>query len=139
MADLTVTASQVLPDTNYDIRKGIAAAAITAGQVVCLDTTTLTVKLWDANDTAVNVFQPGIAVCNAAAGQTVAWQEAAGAEITIGAGAAPANGAVFVGSATPGGIAAVADLAAGWLRAIIGIGKTGNKIKLLAGYSGITG
>jgi hypothetical protein len=139
MADLTVTASQVLPDTTYDIRRGIAAAAITAGQVVCLDPTTLTVKLFDANDTAVNQLTPGIALCSASAGQPVSWQEAAGAQVTIGAGAAPANGAVYVASATPGGIGAVADLAAGWVRAIVGIGVTGNKIKLIGGNSLITG
>jgi hypothetical protein len=133
MADLTVTASQVLPDTAYPIRTGIAAVAITPGQVVCYDPATLTVKLWDANDSAVNTLQPGIAVGQAAAaGQSVSWQESPGAEITLGAGAAPVNGTVYVGSANAGGIAPVADLAAGWARAVLGVGKTTNKIKLIA-------
>ena len=140
MVDLAITAAQVLPDTTYPIRTGIAAAAITPGQVVCYDSASNTVKLWDANDTLVNTLQPGIAVGQAAAaGQTIQWQEAPGAEITLGAGAAPGVGTVYVGSATAGGIAPVADLASGWLRAILGVGKATNKIKLVAWNSGVTG
>ena len=139
MVDLAVTSSQVLPDLGFEIRRGIAAVAITAGQVVCFDTTTSTVKLYDANDVAVSAFQPGIAVCGAAAGQSVSWQESMGAQLTIGAAAAPANGAVFVGSANPGAIAAVGDLAAGHMRSIIGVGVTGNKIKLVAWNSAVVG
>lgn len=140
MADLVITAAQVLPDTTYPIRTGIAAVAITPGQVVCYDPSTNTVKLWDANDTAVNTLQPGIAVGQAAAaGQTIQWQEAPGAEITLGAGAAPVNGTIYVGSATAGGIAPAADLTTGWLRSILGVGKTTNKLKLVAWNSGVTG
>lgn len=139
MVDLTVTAAQVLPDTNYPIRRAIAAVAITAGQAVCLDTASLTVKLWDANDAAVNTFPPGIAINSCAAGQGVDWQEGPGPEITLGAGAAPVLGTVYVGSANAGGVAPAADLAAGWVRGILGVGKATNKIKLISWNSGVTG
>lgn len=139
MVDLAVTASQVLPDTGFEIRRGIAAVAITAGQLVCFDPLTSTVKLYDANDAAVYSLQPGIAVCGASIGQSVAWQEAPGAQITMGAGAAPGVGAVFVGSANPGGIAAVADLAAGHMRSVVGVGIATSKIKLIAWNSAVLG
>src|SRR5687767_3275929 len=126
MADLSITAAQVLPGPNATIERGLAGVAITAGQVGYLDTTPNTYKPWDANRAAANTRPPVIALNDAAAGQPIA--VATGGDVTLGAGAAPAVGTIYVGSATAGGIAPAADLATGHVVAVIGVGKATNAV-----------
>lgn len=135
MADLTVTSTQVLPSTDTVTAFGIAGVAINAGQMCWLDTTAGTYKLFDADLTASNANTPALALTTAAIGQPIT--VATSGTITIGAGAAPTQGIVYVCSATAGGIAPSADIATNWKVAFVGVGNSTNRIKLLLGNSGI--
>jgi hypothetical protein len=132
MADLTITASQVLPgaeSAGAQFAQGIAGASITAGQVLYLDSSTNTYKLADNNDTSQALsVAAGVALHAAGSGQPIRMQIAG--PITIGAGAAPGVGSVFCLSATAGGIAPVADLATGNRTTILGVGGASNTIIL---------
>lgn len=137
MADLSITATQVLPDADGTREYGTAAEAITAGQYVYRDATTLTWKLFDANDSTRNTSTaPGVALNGASAGQQIGVQTSG--TMTLGAGAAPAVGTIYVASATAGGIAPAADLTTGHVVVVIGVGFTGNKIKLHNWATGVT-
>lgn len=128
MADLSVTVAQVLPDTTGTYLDGIAGAAITAGQAVYVDSTTRTVKLADANASALTAAAKGIALHGALTGQPIRAQRTG--TPTIGAAAAPVVGTIYVVSATAGGICPAADLATGHYVTILGVGVTGNKLKM---------
>lgn len=125
MADLIITASQVLPGADSagaTFENGVAGATITAGQSVYLDSATNTLKLADNNDTsALLAIVRGIALHGSTTGQPLRIQTSG--PMTIGAGAAPVVSRPYVLSATPGGIAPVADLATGNRTTIIGIGS----------------
>lgn len=131
MVDLAITASQVLPgpDSSSNFVQGIAGAAITAGQTLYYDAPSMSYKLADANDSNVNTsVVAGIALHAAGVGQPIRMQTSG--PITIGAGAAPAVGSVYVLSATAGAIAPVADLATGHRTTILGVGGASNTIIL---------
>ena len=136
MADLTVTATQVTPGADAVLVFGTAGATITAGQVVYLDPTTRTYKLFDANDTAANTRAPVVALNGASTGQRITVQTHG--SLTIGAGAAPTLGLVYVASATPGGIAPSADIATGWRVAVLGVATSASAINLTPSNSGAT-
>lgn len=134
MADLTITTAQVLPDTLGSIEDGIAGEAIDAGESIYKKSDDGKWYLTDA-DALATAATPAVAVNSAAAGQKVSAQKSGSP--TIGAGAAPAVGQLYVASTTAGGIAPYADLASGDYVAIIGVGASGNKIKMRAWSSGI--
>lgn len=140
MADLTVTATQVLPgaeSAGATFASGVAGATITAGQPVYLDTTTSTYKVADNNDTSATLaVVAGIALHGAASGQPLKIQT--GGPFTIGAGAAPTVGIIYCLSATAGGIAPSADLATGNRVTILGVGAASNAINLRIYASGQT-
>lgn len=124
MADLTITAANVVPGSGARINYGIyAGATITAGQVVYLDTaaTTPVWKLADCDSaTALARIPVGVAVNSASSGQPLAVQT--GGPLTIGA--TIAAGVAYYLSGNPGGICPVADVASGDYTAIIGIGTS---------------
>lgn len=139
MANLTVTASQVLPGPGATFADDLLAGeAITAGQLVYRDNSTVpaTWKLADNNLSAAASNLGGVALNGAALGQPVKVQN--GGDLTIGAGAAPAVGIVYCLSATAGAIAPDADLATGNVVSILGVGKATGVIKLLITNSLVT-
>jgi hypothetical protein len=90
MADLVITAANVLPGSSAVIKEGTAGAAITAGQVVYADSATNTYKLADCNSATAAVRSPkGIALHAAASGQPIAILTSG--LITIGATVAVAS------------------------------------------------
>lgn len=128
MADLTVTATQVLAGVDADFYNGIAGGTITAGQAIYLDETVNQLKTADANASLVTANAKGISLHAATAGQPLRIQVSG--SLTIGAGAAPTVGIVYVVSATAGGIAPAADLASGHYTTVLGVGGTTNTIKM---------
>lgn len=131
MANLTVTAAQVLPTDNTVQEKYIAGEAITAGQAVYFDSTTQKVKLAQADGTAAEAAFFGIALGSAPGANQpiVIARPVAGTSITIGAGAAPTVAATFALSATAGSIAASADIVTtGHFRTLIGVGGANNTL-----------
>lgn len=132
MADLTVTATSVVPGTNYtEVGTYLAGEAITAGQPLYLDSSNLAWK-GDANVAAgakANVV--GIAMNNAGAGQKITIGKG---EITFGSIITAAI--VYVLSDTAGGIKPIADQASGDYLTILGWGISATTMKVDPKYSG---
>lgn len=136
MADLSITAANVVPDTAYPVASNSdynAGATVTAGQCVYLDTSN-TWQLSDANGAAALRTVQGIAAHGASSGQPLRVYTS-GTVLTIGA--TVAVGTIYVSSATAGGIAPSTDLASGWYTSIVGIAITAAKIKLQFNVSGV--
>lgn len=129
MVDVAITAASVLPGTEAEgaqFEYGIAAVAITAGQVVYKDAAGQ-YRLADNNDTSEALsIVAGIALNGAAAGQPLRIQTRG--PYTVGG--TVAAGSVFVLSATPGGVAPVADLATGNRCSILGVGTSTTRMNL---------
>ena len=128
MADVSVTANSVVKESGTTFT-GIAGAAITAGQVVYKDEADAgKIKLADTDSATAAVRQPfGIALNAAQIGQPVVVQITG--DITLGA-ASVTRGMIYVLSGNAGGIAPVADLAAGDYTAILGIGRSATSLRL---------
>lgn len=134
MADVTVTATSVVPDSGTQTLDAILGAAVTAGQTLYLDAADGNkAKLADANASAATAATKGIALNGGAIGQPV--KLAIGG--TLNPGFTVGVGAVYVQSATPGGIAPVADLAAGHFPVVLGIGVTASQLKLVMQAGGV--
>lgn len=128
MADISITASAVVPSSSATIASGKAGEAINAGQLVYKDATDSNkIKLADANS-AAKVGVIGMAINSAgAAGQYVTYVTK-DPELTIGG--TRTVGAIYILSATAGGVAPVADLTTGWYSAPIAVVKTATAIAL---------
>lgn len=128
MAELSITALQVLSGPDADFFQGYAGQAVTAGQAVYLDVLTNRLRLADANGSQDSAEVVGIALHEAAAEQPLRIQTAG--TLTLGAGAAPATSTVYILGANPGGIAPVADKVAGWYCTVLGVGAPTNTLKM---------
>jgi hypothetical protein len=127
MADLTITAANVVAGSGASTNRGIAGATITAGQVLYLDTAAGTYKLADTDSATAAARSPaGIALHSAASGQPISLLQSG--PITIGATVAVGIGYWLSGNA--GGICPVADVAAGDYPVFLGIGTSTSVIKV---------
>ena len=127
MADLTITAANVVSGTGARIEEGTAGVALTAGQAVYLDSTTDSFKLADCDSATAAARSPrGIALHAAAVGQPIAVHRKG--PITIGATVAASG--IYCLSATAGGICPAADLASGDYTVILGLGKSTTQIEV---------
>lgn len=127
MADVTVTAGSVVATSSTITQQGTAGATITAGQTVYIDTANNNVlKLADSNASSLTATVAGIALNSASSGQPVIYAVSG----TLTCGFTATAGAVYVQSATAGGIAPVADLTTGWRTSIIGIATSTTVLKL---------
>lgn len=134
MADITITAANVLAGGGAKQTSGIAGVAVTAGQVGYLDEATGTWKLADCDSGTAAARSPkGIFLHAAAAGQPV--QVLTRGPITIGATLTP--GVAYYLSGTAGGICPVADLSTGDYPTIIGIAKSATVLDVLIHESGV--
>jgi predicted transcriptional regulator len=106
MADLTITATSVVPASGATTSVGTAGEALTAGQAVYLKAADG--RLWKAqcDSTDAEATVVGITLNGAAAGQPVSYQSAG----TLNIGGTTAKTTYYVLSATAGGIAPQADL-----------------------------
>lgn len=118
MADLTITAANVVAGSSAKIEHGTAGATITAGQVVYEDAATNKCGLADSNSATAGVRAvAGIALNGAANNQPLAIHKRG--PITIGA--TLTVGTTYYASETPGGIEPGADLASGEYPTVLGI------------------
>lgn len=131
MADLSVTASSVVPQAGATIKSGTAGEAISAGELVYLNTTTNTIDLADANALA-SAAVVGIAVCSAATGQPVSFVSAG----PVALGSILTAGAVYVLSSTAGGLAPVADLSSTEYTSIIGVASSATVLNVKINNTG---
>jgi hypothetical protein len=129
MADISITAANVVPGPDAVTVIGTSGATITAGQVVYYDTTTSTWKLADANGATALIREgSGIALCAASSGQKIVVQT--GGSLTLG-GPLTAGSPYYV-SATPGGVAPAADLTTGWEVTLLGLASSTTVLKMAA-------
>jgi predicted transcriptional regulator len=133
MADLSITAANVVAGNGASIVNGTAGATITAGQVVYKDVADGRYKLADANASAATAEAVGIALHAASNGQPLAILS----QGTLTPGATVVVGTVYVASATPGGIAPAADLTTGWRTTVLGVGITAATIAVDIQVSGV--
>jgi len=135
MADVTVTAADVVPGANAVYRDGIAGATVTAGQVCYVDATDGRVKLADANASAATANAVGIAVNGASSGQPVRLV-VEDDDFTVGGTVAKG---VYVLSATAGGIAPVGDVTTGWYPVVLGVAISTSTliVKLVRGTAAV--
>ena len=125
MADIAITPANFHPSAGVNPVRGVAAVAITAGQVVCMNADQ-SIGLADANAPAPANLPIGIAVCSAAGAGQIIMYATSDTDMTLGG--TTISGTVYILSGTPGGICPAADLATGMFTSIIGVGKTGNKL-----------
>lgn len=122
MADLTITAANVVAGNNAMTEHGRAGATITAGQVVYLDGTTGKYLLADSNSATASARKPrGIALHNASNNQPLTILT--GGDITIGATVDPEASGYYL-SDTPGGICPHADIGDGEYIVQVGLAKS---------------
>lgn len=127
MADLSITAANVVAGSGAKKTTGIAGATITAGQPVYLDTADSKYKLADCDSATAAVRSPaGIALHAASANQPLTIHRSG--PLTIGA--TVTAGVAYYLSATPGGICPVADLASGDYPVILGIATSASVIDI---------
>jgi hypothetical protein len=134
MADVSITAANVLSGPDAEIERGVAGATITAGQAVYLDSADRQYKLADSDSaTAAVRGVRGIALNGAADGQPLSIQK--GGDITIGG--TLVDGETYVLSDTPGGIMPVGDLETGDYPTILGIAKSASVLNIKIVASGV--
>jgi hypothetical protein len=133
MANLVITAANVLAGSDATKESGTAGEAITAGQVVYRATSGL-YMLADANSATAAARQPrGIALHAAATGQPLAIQRSG--SITIGA--TMTAGTDYYLSDTPGAIAPRADIGSGEYVALIGMAESTTLLRINIHYTGV--
>jgi hypothetical protein len=121
MADLSITAANVVAAAGSKRATGTAGAAITAGQIVYLDATDSKYKLFDADMAGVGNIRKVFMALNGAANNQPLTVLASG-EVTINA--VMTAGTTYYGSPNAGGVAPVADLLAGDNVIVLGVAKT---------------
>ena len=134
MADLAITAANVLPGAGASVRMYTAGSSIGAGAALYRKRADGKVYLALAAGAATPPESStccGIAAESASAGQPVGVFTAG----TIAVGATVVTGAVYcLSAANPGGIAPNADIAGGDYTTVLGIGLTGQNLQLIAGF-----
>lgn len=136
MVDITVTAANVIPQSNAVIdRSRNAGATIAAGEMVYLDATTKTWKLADADSATQEIQETtGMALNGAAAGQPLAVQTSG----DVALGVVLTAGSRYYLSSTPGKIEPEADLSAGEEINLIGLAKSTSVLTIKITRPGVT-
>jgi hypothetical protein len=134
MADLTITAANVVAGANATFDRHNAGAAISAGQMVYLDPADNTFKLADDNGVAAARVPVGVAAHAAAIGQPLT--VITSGPVTIGA--ALTQGVGYYLSSTPGGIAPAADLASGQYPSFLGFAISATVLNLNIQQAGVS-
>ncbi len=136
MADIAITATSVAAGANSVVVNGVAGAAITAGQVVYLDSSDNRLKLADADSATAAVRSPyGIALNGAAIGQPVGVLRSGA--ITIGA--TLTAGTDYWLSKTAGGICPRADVTGtGTYPTIVGVATSTSVLDVRFHESGVS-
>jgi len=134
MADLTITAANVLAGVGADTENGTLGAAATAGQVLYKAAADGKWYLADNNAASAEVRNArGIALNGGGAGQPV--RVLLSGPVTIGA--TMTAGVAYYLSDTAGGICPVADVGAGEYSCLIGIATTTAILDVKFQYSGV--
>lgn len=134
MADLSITAANVVAGSNASVAHGTAGETIAAGKSVVFDETVKKWKLADSNSATAALRAPqGIALNGAALNQPLAIQR--GGDITIGA--TLTAGVAYYQSDTAGGLCPVADVGSGEYATLVGIAKSTSVLSINIQASGV--
>ena len=132
MADLTITAANIIPVAGYSAKTLNSAAAITQGQAI-YETSSNTWALADA-DAASTATTPAVAITEAtAANQPVVGMTAG----DLGFGAILTVNEIYVVAETAGAIQPIGDLLSGDFLGIIGVATTTSNLHLHPYSSGV--
>lgn len=134
MADLAITAANVVAGANSVKRTGVAGEAIAQGKAVYFNSTSRKWMLADSNSTTAEARKPGGIALNAAALDQPLVVHTSG-DLTMGATLAP--GVAYYLSDTPGGICPVADVGSGEFVSILGIAKSASVLAVNIQFSGV--
>lgn len=135
MADLSITAANVVAGAGSEQETGVAGEAITAGKAVYKSSATKKWLLADSNSaTAGAKTARGIALTGSALNQPVVVHK--DGDVTIGATLTP--GTAYYLSDTPGGICPVADVGVGENVCLIGIAKSASVLAVDIQAPGVT-
>lgn len=133
MADIAITAANVLKGANAKTKRGIAGATITAGQWLYEDSTdSFKLKLADANASLATSNCVGCSLHGALAGQPIEYDYedddfTPGGTLSL---SVAADSGVYVLSGTAGGLAPMDDLAAAMYPVVLGVAKSTTKMNL---------
>lgn len=134
MSDLSITAANVVPDTDAVMEMGTAGETITAGKAVYKAAATNKWMLADSNaGTEEQRRATAIALTGSSNNQPIVVQK--GGAVTIGA--TVVAGVQYYLSDTAGGICPVADVGSGEYPCLIGLATTTAKLALNFKYSGV--
>ncbi len=134
MADLSITAANVVAGSNATVVGGTGGATLVAGKSVYLDPADLKWKLADCDAaTAAERDVKGITLNGCANGQPIDVQT--DGDITLGAVLTP--GVAYYLSPTAGGICPVGDLSTGDYPTLMGIAKSSSVLSLKINASGV--
>ena len=133
MAELAITAADVVKTSTTAISEGIAGATITAGMVLYVDTAAAGVlKPCDA-DVAASTVCAGIALHAALTGQPIKY--ATGGDLTL---SGMTVGRIYLVSQTTAGSMCVdADILTGDFVSIVGVASTATNLKIQINNSGV--
>lgn len=134
MADLSITAANVVSGEGANIEHGKAGETVTAGKTVYQDAATKRWLLADSNSATAAARAPkGITLNGASLGQPLAVHKSG--PLTIGATLTP--GVAYYQSDTAGGICPVADVGTGEYSTIIGIATSASVLDVAIQSSGV--
>ncbi|MBX4992282.1 hypothetical protein ABID08_000712 [Rhizobium binae] len=138
MADLVITAANVVAGTGVPTKTGVAGAAIAAGDIVYLDTATT--GKWQLADSDAATAEArgqtgniGIALNSAAANQPIVVQT----EGPVTLGAVLTAGIAYYLSDTPGKLCPVADITGGDYYTLVGLAASTTVLNVDFQYSGV--
>jgi hypothetical protein len=135
MADLSITAANVVKGSNAVVEAGTAGATITAGQVVYKDAADGKYKLADADSATAAAKAPrGIALNGASDGQPLSIIRSG--DVTIGA--TLTAGTAYYLSPVAGGIAPLADVASGDDVVLLGLAESASVLAVDIQITGVT-
>lgn len=135
MADLTITAANVLKGVGAKVTHGEAGASITQGQQVYHDGATRTWKLADADGASAAIrTATGTALNAASSGQPIAVQTEG--QVNLGATLTP--GVAYYLSNTPGGVCPIADVGTGEFVCLVGVAMSASLLSLNYLYTGVS-
>lgn len=135
MADLVITAANVVAGANSTSTTGIAGETIAAGKAVYLSSTTKKWMLADSNSATAEARQAkGIALNGASLNQPISVHK--DGDLTIGA--TVVAGTAYYLSDTAGGICPLADVGAGEYVCLIGLAKSTSVIAVDISFPGVS-
>lgn len=134
MADLSITAANVIAAAGAITSVGVAGAAITAGDVVYRDASDDKYKLADADSLPAGVTKVYMALNGAADGQPITVLKSG----DVALGALLTAGSRYYLSGTAGGIAPEADLASGDAVILLGLAKSTTTLAFAPQNPGVT-